>query len=86
MLSTGGLMDIGIFFTPLIVIAIFLILVQVASLPTWIVKNSFLGAAMLYGFNHFGIVYIKLTLTNCLIAGIFGVPGMLGLIIYYKVF
>ena len=78
--------DIGILIGPIIGIAIILILIQLVSLPFWLLKNSVLGAIMLYVFNFFGIFTIKITFIHCLIVGVFGVPGIVGLIIYLNYF
>lgn len=74
--------DIGIIIGPIIGIAIILILMQLVSLPFWLLKNSILGAIMLYLFNFLNIFAIKITFIHCLIVGVFGVPGIIGLIIY----
>ena len=74
--------DIGILIGPIIGVAVILILIQLVSLPFWLLKNSVLGAIMLYLFNFFGVFAIKITFIHCLIVGVFGVPGIIGLIIY----
>lgn len=78
--------DIGIIVGPLIGVAIILILVQLVSLPFWLLKNSVLGAIMLYLFNFLNIFVIKITFIHCLIVGVFGVPGIIGLVIYLNYF
>ena len=75
-------MDLSVLIAPLIGIAIIFALVKLISLPFWILKNSILGAIMLYIFNFIGIFTIKITFVHCLIAGVFGVPGIVGLLIY----
>ena len=75
-------MDLSVLIAPLIGIAIIFALVKLISLPFWILKNSILGAVMLYIFNFIGIFTIKITFVHCLIAGVFGVPGIVGLLIY----
>ena len=47
-----------------------------------LIINGLFGAAMLYIINMVGIVNIKITLVHSLIAGIFGIPGVIGLLIY----
>ena len=47
-----------------------------------LIINGIFGAAMLYFINFIGIVNIKITLIHSLIAGFFGVPGVIGLLIY----
>jgi inhibitor of the pro-sigma K processing machinery len=58
---------------------------KVVSLPMrilWkLVSNSIVGAVMLWIVNLFG-VGIKITFLKALIAGVFGIPGVLGLVIY----
>lgn len=80
------LLDIKVLIGPIVGIAIIMILIQLVSLPMWLLKNSFLGAIMLYIFNYMGIFAIKITFVHCLIVGVFGVPGIIGLIIYLKIF
>ena len=75
-------MDLSVLIAPLIGIAIIFALVKLISLPFWILKNSILGAIMLYIFNFIGIFTIKITFVHCLIVGVFGVPGIVGLLIY----
>ena len=75
-------MDLSVLIAPLIGIAIIFALVKLISLPFWILKNSILGAIMRYIFNFIGIFTIKITFVHCLIAGVFGVPGIVGLLIY----
>ena len=47
-----------------------------------LIINGLFGAAMLYFINFIGIVNIKITLIHSLIAGFFGIPGVIGLLIY----
>jgi len=58
---------------------------KVVSLPMrilWkLVSNSIVGAVMLWIVNLFG-VGIKITFIKALIAGVFGIPGVLALVIY----
>ena len=75
-------MDLSILIAPLIGIVIVFALIKIISLPFWILKNSIIGAIMLYIFNFIGIFMIKITFVHCLIVGIFGVPGIVGLLIY----
>ncbi len=44
-------------------------------------KNSD-GAVMLYIGNFLGLFALKLTFLNCLISGVFGIPGVIFLLIY----
>jgi inhibitor of the pro-sigma K processing machinery len=58
---------------------------KVVSLPMrllWkLITNSIIGGIMLWVINLFG-VGLQINLINALIAGIFGIPGVIGLIIY----
>jgi SigmaK-factor processing regulatory protein BofA. len=58
---------------------------KVVSLPMHIlwklISNSVIGAVMLWVVNLFG-VGIEITFLKALIAGAFGIPGVLGLVIY----
>ena len=57
-------------------------LIKLISLPFWLIKNSIMGAVILYVINFIGIFTIKITFIHCLIVGVFGVPGIIGLLIY----
>lgn len=74
--------DFSVLVGPLIGVVIIFALIKLISLPFWILKNSIVGAIMLYILNFIGIFTIKITFVHCLIAGIFGVPGIVGLLIY----
>jgi inhibitor of the pro-sigma K processing machinery len=58
---------------------------KVVSLPMrllWkLITNSIIGGIMLWVINLFG-VGLQINLINALIAGVFGIPGVIGLIIY----
>ena len=75
-------LDFSVLIGPLIGIVIIFALIKLVSLPLWILKNSVIGAIMLYIFNFIGIFTIKITFVHCLIVGIFGIPGIVGLLIY----
>jgi len=77
-------MDLTILIAPLIGVAVIFLLIKLLELPFWILKNSIVGAIMLYIFNFIGIFTIKITFIHCLIAGAFGIPGVIGLIIYLQ--
>ena len=66
----------------IIIVAIVKIMVLPFQLLFKLVINAVVGAVMLYIINLVGIINIKMTLIHCLIAGIFGVPGVIGIIIY----
>ena len=75
-------MDFGIITGPLIGVAIIFGLIKLIKLPFWLLKNSIVGAIMLYICNFIGIFTIKVTFIHSLIAGAFGIPGIIGLLIY----
>jgi len=58
---------------------------KVVSLPMrllWkLITNSIIGGIMLWVINLFG-VGLQINLINALIAGVFGIPGVIALIIY----
>ena len=78
--------DLGVLVGPLIGVAIILILIHLVALPFWLLKNSLLGAVILYLLNFLHIFAIKITFIHCLIVGVFGVPGIIGLVIYLNYF
>lgn len=75
-------MEIQSLVGPLIGVAIIFALIKLVSLPFWLLKNSIIGAIMLYIINFIGIFTIKITFIHCLIAGVFGIPGVIALLIY----
>lgn len=75
-------MGLEVFIAPLIGIAIIFALIKIIELPFWLLKNSILGAIILYIINFIGIFTIKVTFIHCLIVGVFGIPGIIGLLIY----
>ena len=77
-------MDIQHLVAPLIGVVIIFLLIKLVSLPFWLLKNSIIGAIMLYIINFIGIFTIKITFIHCLIAGVFGIPGVIVLFIYLQ--
>ena len=77
-------MEIQNLVAPLIGVVIIFLLIKLVSLPFWLLKNSIIGAIMLYIINFIGIFTIKITFIHCLIAGVFGIPGVIGLFIYLQ--
>ena len=63
-------------------IVIIFALIKLVSLPFWLLKNSIIGAIILYVINFIGVFTIKITFIHCLIVGVFGVPGIIGLYVY----
>ncbi len=64
-------------------IVILVALKVVLSLPLWLIKNSIVGAVMLWLFNLLGIFTLKITFIHCLIVGVFGIPGLIALVIWF---
>ena len=75
-------MGLEIFIGPLIGIGIIFALIKLIKLPFWLIKNSIVGAIMLYISNFIGLFTIKVTFIHALIAGVFGIPGIILLFIY----
>ena len=61
--------------------------IKILSLPLAIlwkcIYNSIIGAIVLYVINWIGLVYIPIKFFTALIAGIFGIPGVVALAIWY---
>ena len=76
-------MELAILIQVAIGVAILYAIKKILSLPIWVLKNSIAGAIMLYIFNLFGFFTLKITFVHCLIVGVFGIPGLVGLIIYF---
>lgn len=79
-------MGLEVFAGPIIGVVIIFVLIKLVELPFWLLKNSVVGAIMLYIFNFIGIFTIKITFVHCLIAGACGIPGVIGLVIYLQYF
>lgn len=71
------------FFVGLLILCVF---TKIFSFPLGIlwkcIYNSIIGAIVLYAINFLGIVYIPINFLTALIAGVFGIPGVLVLTIY----
>ena len=52
------------------------------ELPLKIIWNSLIGGAILYVVNLTGLVAVEITFIHALIVGVFGVPGLILLLIY----
>lgn len=63
-------------------ILIILALKFLIELPFKLIWNSVIGAAILYLVNFTGLIAIKITFIHALIVGVFGVPGLILLVIY----
>jgi inhibitor of the pro-sigma K processing machinery len=67
---------------PLALVALFAI-VKIFSLPLRFLYNGLVGAALLWALNFFGAGFglsVEITAVNSLIAGFFGVPGIIFLL------
>jgi len=70
------------------VVAIFLIY-KLISIPFRFVLNGILGCVMLIGVNWVGALVnfsVPVNIITALIAGVFGIPGIVGIIVYYVFF
>ena len=71
------------FFVGLLILCVFTKIVSMPLKILWnCIYNSIIGAIVLYIINFLGFVYIPINFITALIAGIFGVPGVLVLAIY----
>ena len=66
-----------------------LILCVIAKVFSWplamlwkCIYNSIVGAIVLYVINFIGLVYIPINFLSAFIAGVFGIPGVLLLVIW----
>lgn len=81
----AGLSGFGTLGTLLVGVLILLVIVKVLSMPFKLVWNGLLGALLLWlvnfagGFVGFGL---KITVLKALIAGIFGIPGALAVVLF----
>ena len=75
-------MNLQIIIGTIVGVLIIFALIKIISLPFWLLKNSIIGAIILYAINFIGIFTIKVTFIHCLIVGVFGVPGIIGLYVY----
>ena len=72
-----------------IAVVILYLFVKLLHVPFVLLYNGILGAIMLWVLNIFGPlvgVNVNITVINSLIAGFFGVPGVIFLIIYKYLF
>ena len=71
------------FFVGLLILCVFTKIFSIWLKRLWnCIYNSIIGAIVLYIINFLGFVYIPINFITALIAGIFGVPGVLVLAIY----
>lgn len=78
-------MEASLFIAFIVGLLVLCIIGKVVSLPMrilWkLVSNSIVGAVMLWIVNLFG-VGIKITFIKALIAGVFGIPGVVAILLY----
>ena len=70
------------------VLAIFLIY-KLISVPFKLVINGLIGCVLLFGINFVGGLVnftVPINIITALIAGIFGIPGIIGISVYYIFF
>ncbi|MDR3348218.1 MAG: pro-sigmaK processing inhibitor BofA family protein [Acidaminococcales bacterium] len=73
----------------LLALAALFVVVKIFSLPLRFIYNGLMGAALLWLLNIFGAVFglsIGITAVNSLVAGFFGVPGIIFLLVYKYIF
>lgn len=66
-------------------VVLILLVVKLLSLPFKLLWNGILGAAMLWLINFCGSMVgftMKITIFKALVAGFFGVPGALAVVLY----
>lgn len=70
------------------VIVVLYLILQILPLPFYFLYNGIVGAIFLWILNIFGPlvgIALPITIVNALIAGIFGVPGILFLLIWHYI-
>lgn len=70
-------------------LAVLYVIVRILPVPMSLLYNGVLGAIMLWVLNIFGPLFgisINITVVNSLIAGFFGVPGVIFLLAYKYLF
>lgn len=80
-----GLAQLGSWGGVLLGILILLVLVKILSMPFKLVWNGILGAVMLYVINLIGSLVgfsMKITVIKALIAGFFGIPGAIAVVLF----
>lgn len=81
----AGLGGLGTLGTLLVGVLLILIVVKVLAMPFKLVWNGLLGALMLWLVNFAGAFVgfqMKITLIKALIAGFFGVPGAVAVVLF----
>ena len=81
----GDVGDITSFWPYILGLILILFVVQLFELPFQLVWNGLVGAAMLWVINLVGGLVgftLKITIIKALIAGFFGIPGALAIILF----
>lgn len=81
----GDVGDITSFWPYIVGLILILFIVQLFELPFQLVWNGLVGAAMLWLINLVGGLIgftLKITVIKALIAGFFGIPGALAIILF----
>lgn len=85
MAASAGLGPLGSLGPMLIGVLLIFIVVKILSMPFKLVWNGLLGALCLWLVNMAGVFFdfhIKITIAKALIAGFFGIPGTLAVILF----
>ncbi|MBQ0067152.1 MAG: pro-sigmaK processing inhibitor BofA family protein [Phascolarctobacterium sp.] len=72
-----------------VAVVVLFVVYKLISLPFKFVINGIIGCALLMGVNWLGSFAhfsVPINLVNALVAGIFGIPGLVGILIYYIFF
>lgn len=83
--ASAGLGPLGALGPLLVGVLLLLVIVKLFSMPFKLVWNGLCGAALLWVINLLGSMVgftLKITVAKALIAGLFGVPGALAVILY----
>ncbi len=86
--SVGSMSDfssLGAYWPYIVGLLLILFVVQMFELPFKLVWNGLLGAAMLWLVNLVGSIFgfgLKITVFKALIAGFFGIPGAIAVVLF----
>lgn len=81
----AGLSPLGSLGPMLVGVLLLLVIVKLLSMPFKLVWNGFCGAVLLWVVNLIGALVgfgLKITVVKALIAGFFGVPGAIAVVLY----
>ena len=83
--ASAGLGPLGSLGPMLVGVVLLLVIVKLLSMPFKLVWNGFCGAILLWMVNVLGAFVgfgLKITILKALIAGFFGIPGALAVILF----